>query len=115
MHELSLAQGLLSTIDAQVRARRARGVRRVRLRVGDAAGVEVELLTHWYDVIRAGTVCAGAALEVERVPERWACPACGAEHRPTGPLRCTRCGVPLRLVAGDELVLDRLELEVDDV
>jgi hydrogenase nickel incorporation protein HypA/HybF len=115
MHELSLAQGLLSTIDAQVRARRAHRVRRVHLRVGAAAGVEVELLCHWYDVMRAGTVCAGAPLEVERVAERWECPSCGAERPATGRLRCPHCGVALRLTAGDELVLDRLELEVGDV
>jgi hypothetical protein len=29
-----------------------------------------------------------------------------------GPLRCRRCGVPARLAEGDEIMLDRIEMEV---
>jgi Zn finger protein HypA/HybF involved in hydrogenase expression len=30
-------------------------------------------------------------------------------------LRCPDCAVPARLAAGDEIVLDRIEMEVSDV
>jgi Zn finger protein HypA/HybF involved in hydrogenase expression len=32
-----------------------------------------------------------------------------------GPLRCPACGAPARLVSGDDILLERLDLEVPDV
>lgn len=115
MHEISLVQSLLYAVGEEARARGAGVVRRVRLRVGEVAGVEIDLLRTWYDVCRAGTVCAEAELEVERVAERWECPACGAGRPSDGALACATCGIGLRLVAGDELALAGLDLEVPDV
>ncbi len=115
MHEVSLVQTLLRTVDAEARARGAGAVRRVRLRVGESAGVEIDLLRYWYDVCREGTSCAGAVLEVARVPERWECPTCGSGRPLSNVLRCPRCDAPLRLVAGAELMIEGLDLEPSHV
>jgi hydrogenase nickel incorporation protein HypA/HybF len=57
----------------------------------------------------------GAELVIEDVPARGRCRACATETTMTGfPLQCSRCGgVDMELVAGEELLVDSLEL--DDV
>lgn len=82
MHEYSLVQAMFHHIDEVVRAQRALSVRRVHVRIGDAAGVEPALFQTAYDVFRTDTLCAAASLAIESVP------------------------------GSDELLLDRLELEV---
>jgi hydrogenase nickel incorporation protein HypA/HybF len=115
MHEYSLVRSLLDRVAVEARARQAVGVRRLSLRVGELAGVNVELLHAAYDLCRPGTMCAGASLDIATVPARWACSACGNGLPDDGPRRCPRCGGAGRLVTGDDLVLERIELEVSDV
>jgi hydrogenase nickel incorporation protein HypA/HybF len=115
MHEYSLVRSLLDRVAVEARTRRAAGVRRLSLRVGELSGVNVELLHAAYEMCRPGTLCAGAPLEIAAVPARWTCDRCACDLPDDGPRRCARCGGPARLAAGDDLVLERIELEVDDV
>jgi hydrogenase nickel incorporation protein HypA/HybF len=112
MHEYSIVQALLDRVDAEARAHDADSVSRVRLAIGRLAGVESELLRSAFELARAGTRCAEAELEVREVEPRWSCRACGGEVAAGGVLRCPACGAPARLAAGDEIVLESLELEV---
>jgi hydrogenase nickel incorporation protein HypA/HybF len=112
MHEYSLVLALLEQVEAQVASHPGATVRRVQLRIGDQAGVVPELLQTAFEVAREHTVAAGAELAVERVPARWSCPRCGRDVPEGERLDCAGCGGPARLVAGDELILSRLELEV---
>ncbi len=65
MHECALVQAMFDQIGEVVRAQRAVSVRRVRVRIGDRAGVEPALFQTAYDVYRVHTVCEGAPLEIE--------------------------------------------------
>jgi hydrogenase nickel insertion protein HypA len=112
VHEASLIQALIDRVEVEARARGAVAVSRVRVALGEAAGVERELFELAYATFRERTVCAAAELEVVPVAVRWACPGCGREPEPGAPLACVACGRPLRLVAGDEILLERIELEV---
>jgi hydrogenase nickel incorporation protein HypA/HybF len=109
MHEYALVQALVDRVSDQLRAR-AGVVRRVRVRVGELAGVDPDLFAAAYDLFRAHTCCAGAELELNRVPAIWTCPACGRALVPGERLQC--CGQPARLAGGDDLVLEQVELEV---
>jgi Zn finger protein HypA/HybF involved in hydrogenase expression len=42
----------------------------------------------------------------------WRCPVCGGQIERGSMLQCAPCGVPARLVQGDEILLDRIEMEV---
>lgn len=88
---------------------------RVELRIGELAGVEPDLLGFAFEAYREGTVCAGAALRIHPVAARWECSACGTERSGGGLLRCPTCDKPLRLAEGDDIILERLEMEVPDV
>jgi Zn finger protein HypA/HybF involved in hydrogenase expression len=46
------------------------------------------------------------------VPVEWACQACGRRIERGRPLRCPECLAPATLIAGDEIILDRIEMEV---
>jgi hydrogenase nickel incorporation protein HypA/HybF len=66
---------------------------RLRLRVGDLAGVVPEALEFAFEAMKVGTPAAQAALEVERVPARLACGHCQYEFDAASyPAECPTCG-----------------------
>lgn len=115
MHEYSIVQALLERVEEEARLRGATRVERIRVRLGALSGVEPELLETAYATFRERTVCADAELELERVPARWCCPRCGGAIPIGAPLRCVQCRTPARLETGDEIVLQRIEMEVPHV
>lgn len=115
MHEYSIVQALFEQIAKSAQAHRAKAVRRVRVRIGELAGVEPSLLQTAYDLCRERTMCAEAPLVIRTVQARWVCPNDHVEIERGAPLRCPICARPARLLQGDEIVLDQLELEVPDV
>jgi hydrogenase nickel incorporation protein HypA/HybF len=112
MHEYSIIQALIARVDAEARARRATAVHRLAVSIGELSGVEVDLLVTAYETFRDRTICARAPLEVRRVDAKWDCPACKRPIGAAGALTCEACGTPAVLVAGDEIMLDRIEMEV---
>ena len=112
MHEYSIVQALIDRVAAEARARGAVAVYHLEVSIGELSGVECELLATAFETFRAGTVCAGAELTISRVPARWRCPRCAAPPAAGGPLRCPACGAGLRLEGGDEILLERIEMEV---
>lgn len=112
MHEYALIQSLVERVEAEAAARRASSVHRLTVRIGELAGVDVELFTTAYHTFRERTICEHADLDVVMVPVQWGCEACGRPIAAGAPLRCPECMAPAKLVGGDEIILDRIELEV---
>ena len=112
MHEYSIVQALMERVESEARARRATAVHRLSVRIGELSGVEVRLLTAAYETFRERTICDGADLDVQMVEARWECPACGRAIGRGDLLSCPTCAVPARLAQGDEIMLDRIEMEV---
>lgn len=111
MHEYSIVQSLVDSVEAAVGAREAK-VHRIEVRIGELSGVDAGLLATAYEVFRAGTRCERAAMVIDRVPARWECPRCAIVIPAGRVLRCPACDEPARLAAGDEIILQRIELEV---
>ncbi|MEO8198337.1 MAG: hydrogenase maturation nickel metallochaperone HypA [Thermoanaerobaculia bacterium] len=114
MHEYSLVRSLLDRVDLSVREHGATSVAALRVRIGEVAGVEMELFASAFELARSGTSCAAAELEIVPGAARWECTSCGVEAPRGGVLRCPACGAPVRLAAGDEIVLERIEMEVPE-
>jgi hydrogenase nickel incorporation protein HypA/HybF len=112
MHEYSIVQALVERVGAEARARGATAVHRVAVRIGELSGVEPELLATAYDTFRERTVCDRAELDLQVVAARWACPGCGRAIARGDVLTCASCALPALLVQGDEIMLDRIEMEV---
>jgi hydrogenase nickel incorporation protein HypA/HybF len=112
MHEYSIVQALYDRVAAEAAAQRAVGVHEVRIRIGELSGVDVGLLDTAWKTFCVHTICESAPMAVDRVEARWVCDSCAHEATRGGVLRCTACGGALRLTQGDEIVLDRIVMEV---
>ncbi|MGH9366813.1 MAG: hydrogenase maturation nickel metallochaperone HypA [Thermoanaerobaculia bacterium] len=112
LHEYSIVAALLERVEELARERRARAVHGVLVSIGELSGVEPDLLATAYATFRERTVCEGAKLTILPVAARWDCPECRRGIPRGAILACSRCGVPARLCAGDEIVLERIEMEV---
>lgn len=112
MHEYSIASSLLRMVEDHARKHETTRVLRIEVRIGELSGVEVPLLATAWSLVRERRVCDGVDLSIQRVPARWECVGCGDEIARGGWLACDRCGGRAQLSAGDELVLDRIEMEV---
>jgi hydrogenase nickel incorporation protein HypA/HybF len=113
MHEYSIVQALVARVEDLSQQHRARSVRRLVVRIGELSGVETALLATAYETFRERTCCEEAELTIEPVAARWACPGCGRCVAPGAVLRCAACGRPAQLVDGGEIVLARVEMEVE--
>ena len=110
MHELSLADAVV-----QIALRHAAGrpVRSVEVKVGHLRQVVPASLEFAFGLLSEGTVLDGARLVIEDVPARGWCGRCETQTTMTSfPLCCARCGaLDLEIVAGEELLVDALEIE----
>ncbi len=116
MHELSLCQDLIDQVTELARKHRAKSVACVKVQIGQLAGVEPLLLESAFTIARAGTVAENAEMVTEVVAPCVVCNACGTESEVTpSNLLCLACGGnDTRLIRGEELILARVELVVDD-
>ncbi len=112
MHELSVCLSLLQQLETIARQHNAATVDQVYLKVGPLSGIEPELLRKAYPLAVAGTVAEAAELFIEYGEVIVTCTECGAES-PAKPNRllCAACGdFRTRLISGDEMTLQRVEL-----
>lgn len=114
MHELSIAA---SVLDIALRHGAGRRVTRVGIKVGHLRQVVPSALAFSFEVVAQGTPAEGAALELETVPALGVCRRCRAESRlRVFPLQCAACGgFDLEIVAGEELIVESLDVEEVDV
>ena len=115
MHEYSIVSALLARVETEARAHGAETVHRIRVQIGELSGVETELLESAYELARERTLCEKAELEIVPIEARWACSSCKIAIPRGAVLRCPECDLPAELAAGDEILLERVEMEVPDV
>ncbi|HNX50686.1 MAG TPA: hydrogenase maturation nickel metallochaperone HypA [Thermoanaerobaculaceae bacterium] len=117
MHELSIAQEILSNVRTALEPYPEARLERVRVAVGELTAIEPELLRFAWEALLEGTPEAGCELDVEWRPATQHCAACGVPKTrpPRGwlPL-CGDCGGPLRVDGGQELDLLQVSFEVPD-
>lgn len=115
MHEYSIIQSLVDSVESAVLRANAAGkksVHRIEVQIGEVSGVDCGLLATAFEVFRAGTICERAEMRIERTPALWQCPKCSAAIEKGSMLRCRNCNEPAHLATGDEIILKRIELEV---
>jgi len=113
MHEYSIVASLVDRVAREANVHPGAVVRRLEVKIGELAGVEIELLRTAFETFTARTPCDGAELAIAPVAAEWRCDTCGRALPAGAVLRC--CDRPARLAAGDEIVLERIELEVPNV
>lgn len=123
MHEYSLAhsllQGLLEHLEIQPVAGR---VTKVHVRQGELLVLSEEALKEAWQILAEETPLAGSNLEIEKVPVKVRCPACGYEgnakylaeegwHLRIPILACPSCGSRVELTSGKDLAIVALSVE----
>jgi hydrogenase nickel incorporation protein HypA/HybF len=111
MHEYSLVSAMVDRVEKEARARSAVAVHRLGVRIGALSGVEPELFASAFTLVRQGLL-ENATLDIRRAEASWACPACGRPIEAGGALRCASCDTPAKLLTGDEILLEQIEMEV---
>jgi len=111
---MSVCQALLSQVAAIARERGAESVVSITVEIGPLSGVDPAQLRSAFTVLRAGSGSAMAELVIDTSAVEVRCLACGAESQTLmNRLICRACGgFRTRVIAGDELRLRRVELEV---
>ena len=112
MHEYSIVQALYDSVVAQAAAHQALSVQGVHVRIGELSGVDPGLLDTAWRTFRIHTICDTAPMDVEIVAARWTCVSCGGAVPKGAVLQCPACGGRVRLAEGDEIVLNRIVMEV---
>jgi hydrogenase nickel incorporation protein HypA/HybF len=115
MHEYSIVASLIDRVQQEAVAHGGTRVHRLHVRIGELSGVELDLLKTAFDTFRERTICEGAELSIEPIAATWACTDCNRNFERGAILRCDGCGRPARLIHGDEIVLDRIEMEAPNV
>lgn len=113
MHELSIVESLMQRVEQEAQACGASKVHAIEVSIGELSGVEVDLLRSAYSLFREASRYPDAELRITSVAARWECPQCKRPAERGKPLRCAACDRPMRLEQGDEIVLQRLEMEVE--
>ena len=112
MHELAVCQALIEQVEQVALEEHAEQVLSIHLGIGPLSGVEPRLLEQAFFIARAGGVADEAELVIESLPVRVSCNECGktTDALPAR-LLCGACGNwRTRLVSGDELLLQHVEL-----
>jgi hydrogenase nickel incorporation protein HypA/HybF len=112
VHELAVAQALVEQVDAVIDQHGATQASLIRVRIGPLAGVVPELLATAFPLAAAGSRMEHAELDLVDAPIQVRCQACGAETAAAmNRLICGACGDwHTRIISGDELLLESVEL-----
>lgn len=115
MHEYSIVASLIDRVQQEAAAHEGARVHRLYVKIGELSGVELDLLKTAFDTFRERTICDGAELTIDMVAPAWACPSCERTVARGAILRCDSCGRPARMTQGDEIILERIEMEAPNV
>ena len=113
MHELSLAQQMVTTFEKCAAEANATKVVKATVKIGALTCVESETLTFAFGIVSKGTLLEHCELIILRVPLTATCSVCSYEGE-VNPLlpECPRCGAfGLEVRSGRELVLESIEIE----
>ena len=110
MHELSLCGSIADIVG---RHAAGRTVSVIHLRIGQLRQIVPDTLVYCWGLVSADTPLDGSRIEVESIPARMKCRACGhsAEVGDLPVFACRDCGgVDAEITAGEEFMLTSLEL-----
>ena len=119
MHELGIMTGVLDAVQTSARQAGADRVLKVSLSVGEMTEAIEDALRFAFEALseqQEYALCAGAELDIAMVRPRSRCLECGAEYdHDRFPMLCPECGsFATELVAGRELQIDSIEVDIPD-
>ncbi len=114
MHEMGIAEGILSSTLTAAADAGAVCVNSVDITVGELTEVMEDSLHFAWEAIRGGTMAEGAALNVTMLEAASRCADCGHEwvHDRYSGAQCPACsGYIIALLRGRELKIDSIDID----
>ncbi len=113
MHELSLCGAIANIVS---RHAAGRPVSVIHIQVGQLRQVVPDTLVYCWELVSEGTPLAGSRIDVDGVPARMRCRACGhvAEVGDLPVFACRDCGgIDAEVISGEEFLITSLDLAAD--
>jgi hydrogenase nickel incorporation protein HypA/HybF len=113
MHEMSIAQSLISILQEEMAKHGASTLRSVRLSVGEMSAIVPESLSFCFEIITQDTPLEGAKLLMDRIPLKGYCPECDHPFDIKDfVFVCPTCGsTHIETIEGQELSIVEMEVE----
>jgi len=114
MHEMGIAEGILSSSLDAAREAGARGISAVYVTIGELTEVSEDALQFAWEAIVPGTLADGSALDITMVRASSSCADCGHEweHDRYSGAQCPACnGWVVMLREGRELRIDSIDID----
>jgi len=114
MHEMMVAQSLLTTISDEAVKHNAKPIG-AKISCGMLNPINDETLCFAFEAIAKGTSCEGVKLEIEHKPIRGQCKNCNQDFDVEFSCpRCPKCSSEdFKLLADAPLILEEIELQTD--
>ena len=115
MHELSIAQNIISIVQEHLSEEQKFSVKYVRVKIGKLTNILTDSLIFGFDALTKETNLDGVILEVEHIPLTIDCGDCGKSTSLDNYIfKCPHCqGTSISVVAGSELMVSEIELDDD--
>jgi len=111
MHELSVAQDVISELERFSRDKGFSRIKGVQLAVGKLSCINAEALREALDIAVRDTFLENAEFIIEEIPPQAKCNGCG-EVFDFGLMRCPECGaLDKEIIHGQELVISSIEAD----
>ena len=113
MHELSICQSILNTIETELDNQGIENIREIHLKVGILACIEPEILKNVFQFVKAGTAFQDSELFIEVIEVSAECKNCGEKFKVEKYIFvCPSCDEPVSNVTeGKELLISKIILE----
>ncbi|RME16071.1 MAG: hydrogenase maturation nickel metallochaperone HypA [Alphaproteobacteria bacterium] len=112
MHEMALAESVVSIAEREARRAGAERITSVRLEIGALSHVVPEAMRFAFSAVSRGSLAEGARLDILRVPGRAWCHDCGREIEISAlGDACPACGgYSVQVTGGQEMRVKDLEV-----
>jgi hydrogenase nickel incorporation protein HypA/HybF len=112
MHELSIAEEIISVVRSYLPGENNTNVKAVRIKIGKLSNILPESLLFCFNASIERTELEGAKLEMKFIPLTILCAECGKVTEPEDYIfACSFCGsTNIKVISGDELQIEEIEL-----
>jgi hydrogenase nickel incorporation protein HypA/HybF len=114
VHELSVMSSILDIVLEHANKNNAKKVMRINLRIGHLSDIIPEWAQNYFDMLSKDTIAENAVLDIEQVPVKVRCAACGHEHtfkNKKWSFTCVKCeSTDIELLEGREFSITSIEI-----
>lgn len=113
MHEVSICQSILETIETEFENNDLESIREIHLKIGVLSCVEPDVLKHVFTYLIADTAFQNAKLFTELIEVNAECESCGHSFKVEEyKFICPQCCKPVsNITEGKELLINKIILE----